>query len=104
MARDVNQSYNTFWKDLVETNGQLDIEKVKKELCDYEFLLDNVPIVYEEICGLSYPNYPASTILSEFRERHYDKGITQDDIKDMIENCSDKEELIQELKDYFDIE
>jgi hypothetical protein len=58
--------YDSFWKKLVETDGQLDLQKVANELADYKFLLDQVPKVYMHVTGgkLSKPNYPAAAVIA----------------------------------------
>jgi DNA helicase IV len=61
------QVYDEFWKHLVETDGVLDLEQVKKELCDYyNMIQEMMTLTYDLTDGLlSYPNYKASTILTE---------------------------------------
>ncbi len=49
--RDYEQDYEDFWKEIVETNGFVNIDQVKRELSDYLILLDNVPKVYEHVTG-----------------------------------------------------
>lgn len=63
--------YDTFWKNVVETDGQLDIEKVARELHDYKMLLDQVPLVYKHITGglLSKPHYRADAVIEVAEER-----------------------------------
>lgn len=49
--------FEEFWAPIVSTaDGELDILQVKKELCDYKTLMDNVTKVYEHIGGFSKPN------------------------------------------------
>ena len=52
------QVYEEYWKDLVETDGQLDKDKVMRELSDYKFMLEQVPLVYMHVSGgrISKPN------------------------------------------------
>jgi len=103
IAKSVEKNYQENWKEIIEKDGKVDFEQVKKELSDYSFLLENVPIVYSELINLSYPNYPAHVILREHNERYICKEIVADDIEDMIKGCSDLEELKEALIDYFDI-
>lgn len=91
------------WKEIVYKNGKLDEKQVFKELHDFGIMLEEVPKVYCEITGglLSKPLYNAETVIAEFNEKNYDKKITQDDVKDMLDNCRTLEELQTELRDYF---
>ena len=94
-----------FWKDLIYTKGKIDEKKVLNELSDFYYIMQQVPQVYVAITGglLSKLMYPAETVIGEFEEHNLDKGITQDDIKEMIESCDTLAELKEELKDYFNI-
>ena len=48
----VDSVYEYFWKPLVEPDGVVDFEQVKKELFDFYHAIHNVPIVYEYVtCG-----------------------------------------------------
>ena len=42
--RDAQKDFDEFWKELVYTNGKLDEVKVKNELHDFHFILEQVPI------------------------------------------------------------
>lgn len=69
MEKEVNRVYNEFWKDILEdSNGELDIEQLKKELHDYHSLLDEVPRVYMYVTGgrISKPNTVADEVISEY--------------------------------------
>jgi len=91
------------WKEIIYKDGKIDEEQVFKELEDFAFLMEQASTVYEHFTGLAKTNYFAQTIISIIEERTYDKDITQDDIRDIIEQSEDKEELISELKDYFEL-
>jgi hypothetical protein len=43
--------WNEFWAGIVMKDGQLDIEQVKKELCDFYMVMDFVPLVYCHVTG-----------------------------------------------------
>lgn len=57
--------YDSFWKKIVETDGQLDVDKVARELSDYKLMLDQVPLVYAHVSGglLSKPFYDAAAVI-----------------------------------------
>ena len=62
----VDEIYNEFWKSIVEKDGKLNIEQVKKELADYYFVMKQVPKVYSHITGgkLSKIMYEAETVIA----------------------------------------
>lgn len=41
--------YDTFWKDLIEVDGQINLEQLQKELADFYLLIDNISKVYDHI-------------------------------------------------------
>lgn len=47
----VEEVWNTFWKDIVCPNGELDVEQVKKELYDFYVVMESVPKVYCHVTG-----------------------------------------------------
>jgi len=93
------------WKNLVSKKGKINESLVLDELEDYGIMLEEVPKVYCEITGglLSKPLYHAETVLAEFEDRFYDKAITGDDVADMIKRSKTLAELVEELKDYFEL-
>lgn len=103
--RKEDKKIRDFWKDIVYTKGKLSERKAMNELHDFYHCINEVPKVYEEITNgaMSKPNYYASDVLAEFHDNYMDKGITQDDVKDMIKRSKSLDELISELKDYFEI-
>lgn len=57
-----------FWKDIVLTeDGKLNVEQVEKELSDFRFIMEQVPLVYSHITNgnLSKVNYFASAVIGE---------------------------------------
>lgn len=92
------------WKEIIYKNGKIDIEQVYKELDDYAFLMEQASKVYNHFTQLSKTNYFAETIINLIEDSTYPKDIVQDDIKDILESDMDKEELIDELKNYFELE
>ena len=47
------QVFREFWSPMLFEDGEIDVDKVARELYDYGVLLDNVPLVYTDItCGL----------------------------------------------------
>lgn len=50
-ASDVESVYQEYWAPLVERDGVIDIEQVKKELFDFWRIMQRVPRVYCHITG-----------------------------------------------------
>lgn len=51
-ADDYVKTYHDYWQELVEDkNGNLDKDKVMRELHDYHTLIEQVPKVYEYVTG-----------------------------------------------------
>ena len=69
-SRKAMEIYRARWQTHVETDGQLDVVKVARELADFAFLLDQVPKVYMHVTGgkLSYPNYRADQVIQVARD------------------------------------
>lgn len=63
---DYKETYEKFWKKLVETDGKLDPDKVMRELHDYSFMIDQVPKVYGHVSGnkISKPNTHAFEVIN----------------------------------------
>jgi hypothetical protein len=59
-----------FWKDIVVKDGELDVAQVKLELEDYNFMMKQVPIVYDNVTGglLSKLMYEAETVVGAFND------------------------------------
>lgn len=72
---DVEEKWNSFWKEIIlNEDGTVNLEQVKKELFDFSFMLEQVPKVYYEITGgfLSKPNYYAVDVINKADE-YYEK-------------------------------
>jgi len=65
-TEDYQRVYAEFWRDLVETGGKLDQDKVARELYDYHVLLRDVQMVYDSVTmgRLSKPNTRVDAIVS----------------------------------------
>jgi hypothetical protein len=74
-AGDRQATYDRFWRPLVEINGVMVPELVRRELHDYAWLLDQVPKVYAHVTGgkLSKPHYTANAVCTQADE-HYEQG------------------------------
>ena len=94
--------YDEFWKSIVtDSEGNLDVEQVKRELHDYKIMLDNVPTVYDELAGLSKPLTHAQAVIDAAREKqsNYARDVYLSDIEDMVDEEGKVD--IEELRSYF---
>lgn len=103
--RDYKQVYDEFWKDIVEKDGVLDADQVKRELSDYSFMLEEVPKVYCEVTRwkISKPNTYAFEVIDEFNESYWYKETIQDDLADLLKSKPTKQEIVDFLNDYFEL-
>ena len=103
---EVEREYEEFWKDIVEDNGVLNKEQIKKELYDFSMVMTNCSKAYSEMtCGsITKPNTYFSEVLGIFQEKFWYVENVKDDVKGMIKSCSDIDELKQELIEYFNLE
>jgi cupin superfamily acireductone dioxygenase involved in methionine salvage len=72
--------YENFWKDIVEVDGVLDMDQLKKELADFHMVIHEVPSVYSHITdgAMSKATYRASDVISvaeEVEEKHIQEAI-----------------------------
>ena len=69
---DYEQTYEEHWKELIEPDGKLDMDALKRELHDYWVALENVGEVYCHITGnrISKPNTLAGVVIDEADARY----------------------------------
>lgn len=108
---EVEKVWQEFWKDIVcDENGNVDLEQIKKELCDFRFMMNEVPKVYSEITGglLSYPTYEAETVLMVYRDKYGNKiwahEYLPDDWDDITADCETNEDYKKAIFKYLEIE
>lgn len=105
-CNEVEKVWEDFWKGLVcNEDGSINVEQIKKELCDYHFMLEQIPKVYCRITNgmLSKPNYLAETVIKEFetcQENLIDKEMAKDDLLQMLDG-EITEEYKKEIEEYF---
>lgn len=61
------ECWNSFWKDIiVDENGDIKLDQLKRELADYSMIIENVSTVYCELTNsrMSKPHYHASSVIS----------------------------------------
>ena len=67
---EIEREYRNFWAEIVETNGVMDPEKVKRELFDYSNFMREASEVYMAVSGgrISKPNTKAQEVIDLFEE------------------------------------
>ncbi|EEM37643.1 hypothetical protein bthur0004_65480 [Bacillus thuringiensis serovar sotto str. T04001] len=99
--QEVQECWQSFWRDILVKNGQLNISQIKKELFDYKYVRDQASLVYSELSGLSKVLYPAQSVINKAREqqKELERGMYLDDIRAMADK-SGKVNL-SDLEKYF---
>lgn len=107
---DAEQIYQSFWKDIIcDENGNVNIERLKRELRDFYIMIHEVPKVYCEITDglLSKQLYDAETVLSVFREKYARKACAVDYLEDdwdlITHDCETPEDYKREVFKYLEI-
>jgi len=109
--KDYKQEYNNFWKNIVENeDGTLNKDQVMRELSDYSMVMDNCSSAYSVMTDgiISKPNTLFSAVEGIFNENYFNKNIYDaygciDDIKTILNDCDDINELKNQIREYFDI-
>ena len=74
------------------------------------FLEDQLSKIYCEFCNLSYPNYHADDMIALINEKQQElyEDLYKSDLEDIISdyrgNNRSKEDLVQEIEEYFGID
>jgi hypothetical protein len=65
---DYEKDYEDFWKEIIEVNGVVSMDQVKRELFDFHCIMQEVPKVYDYITNgnISKPNTNANVVIGEF--------------------------------------
>jgi hypothetical protein len=107
---DVEQVYQEFWKDIIcDDDGNIDVEQLKKELCDFYVMIQEVPKVYYEVTDgtLSKCLYDAETVLRRFRDQFARKACAVDYLEDdwdlITAECETNEDYKKAIFEYFEI-
>lgn len=89
------------WWPRIFRDGQLDEKELLIELSAYSHMLNEVPLVYSELAGLSYPTYFASTVISEAQRRAEQQacGDATEILKDAAQHYGENDPEMQLLRD-----
>lgn len=74
-----DKKFQEFWLPIITTDGKLDLEKIKNELYDFDFVIKQVPLVYDHVAGLSKVMYNAQTIIDAHDDRCHEHCVDKDD-------------------------
>ena len=88
MKKEIEKDFNKFWKEIIcNKNGTINIKQLKKELYDYHYLMQQVPIVYCHITEGKFSKlmYPAETIIREANDIISRDYIHKDDLRTLLE-------------------
>lgn len=106
---DVDRAYNEFWKDIIEIDGRVSLEQVKKELFDYRNILSEVSRVYDRITygNISKPNTKAESVIAVVEDLQNESineavrealGIQTEEWVAALENYGVSDEIIRKVK------
>ena len=103
--KDYKKEYEDFWKDIVENeDGTLNKDQVMRELSDYSMVMDNCARAYCLMTQqrISKQNTMFFEVESIFNDLFIEKEICADDlINTVITKDMSYEEIIKEIRDYF---
>lgn len=101
----VQENYEKNWKHIIEKDGVIDKEQVKKELSDYSFVLANTTEIMDGVTDgrISKPFTHSFEVLKVVDDNKLSKAMVQDDIKGLLEYHDTLDGLKKEIVDYFDI-
>ena len=104
--------YEKVWEEfqreiVIDKNGDINLDQIKKELYDFKEAIDNVPKVYEHVTGRKFCELTYnSDVVIGFADEHYSELINEiikDDIYDILDSEKlTKDEVIWEIKHYFE--
>jgi len=107
---DVEKEWD-YWKTIVcNEDGTINVNQLKLELCDYSFMLGEVPKVYMEVTGgmLSKPHYYADGVIKAFNETYGEKASAvnylADDWDDITAGCKTNEDYKKAIFEYLGCE
>lgn len=101
--KDYEKKYEEFWKDIVENeDGTLNKDQIMRELSDYSMIMDNCTKAYMAMTNgtISKPNRLFREVESMFNGIFIPIKIVKEEIKEMVENSYDFEDLKFKLLDY----
>jgi hypothetical protein len=100
--KDYEQTYREFWAPILDAPGVDREDRIKRELHDYSFLMDEVPLVYDHVSGgrISKPNTMAFEVINQHDQVCADRATVAHDLRQWVDGASDFDELKKLVGDY----
>jgi hypothetical protein len=100
--KDYEQTYREFWAPILDAPDVDREDQIRRELHDYSFLMDEVPLVYDHVSGnrISKPNTMAFEVINQHDEVFVNQGCVADDLRALVRDASDFDELKKLVGDY----
>ena len=95
--------WNNFWKEIIiDSDGNINLEQVKKELADYKNVMqNNVNINMYMTNGMLSEAYYPEEVIHTFHDLCFiDKKIAKDDIINIVEDGTNISEIIEKINKY----
>lgn len=92
-----DKKFQEFWLPIITTDGKLDLEKIKNELYDFDFVIKQVPLVYDHVAGLSKVMYNAQTIIDAHDDRCHEHCVDKDDHEEELKLSN--QALLQKVRE-----
>ena len=101
---DYNETYARFWAGIIDAPGVDREDKIRRELHDYTFLMEQVPSVYDAVSGgrISKPNTMAFEVIGQFEQHYVRRGDVVGDLRAIVADASDFDELRKLVSEYAD--
>ncbi len=88
--KDYEKTYEDFWKDIVEEDGKIKLDQIKRELHDYHYMITEIPKLY---CSITQ-----SKISKPLTHIHHIEEIVDQRIEDSYdEGFEDAKEQYKEV-------
>lgn len=109
--KDYKKKYEEFWKGIVENeDGTLNKDQIMRELSDYSMVMDHCSSAYSVMTDgiISKSNTLFSAVEGIFNENYFNKNTYDaygciDDIKTILNDCDNINELKNQIREYFDM-
>lgn len=105
MSEDYEQTYETYWKEIVEEDGKINLDQVKRELHDALTLSNSISKVYCHITGglVSKPFTCPDTVCN-LADEHYEELLQEDKALDEKEAVEAYKQKLRDWVSLFDYE
>lgn len=109
--KECEKVYKEFWKPIVEKKGRIDKKQLMRELWDWHYQMEQIPIIESEITGglLSKIGYSAEQVLGVYREKLEENYLYKDsvvsDVTDILKDkAMNNKDKLKEIQEYLEID